>query len=313
MISEEAILAAFIKSLNLKKSETCLVVTDTGLQDLAKPFFLYASKHCRKAYLEVMQILENNGSEPKEDVAKLMKGFDVILLITSKSMTHTKARRDATKEGARIASMPGLTEDMANRCLDVDYSDMQKKGGKLRDMIVKCKRIRIVTKKGTDITLERGDAIPHNSCGLIQKKSEYGNLPAGEVDFSPESASGIMVFDGSFPLFGRLEKPIRLEVKKGSVNGISGWKAKELKGFLDGFGPKAYIVAELGIGTNPQASITGKVLEDEKVLGTCHIALGNNISYGRGNDVKMHMDGVITKPTIFLDDKKIMEEGNILF
>ena len=69
----------------------------------------------------------------------------------------------------------------------------------------------------------------------------------------------------------------------------------------------------MGIGINPKAKIIGNVLEDEKVLGTCHIAIGNNVFYGGSNDVPIHLDGVITRPTIYVDNKKIMEKGLPLF
>jgi len=69
----------------------------------------------------------------------------------------------------------------------------------------------------------------------------------------------------------------------------------------------------LGVGTNPKAKITGNVLEDEKVFGTAHIALGNNTAFEGKVDVPVHVDGVFTKPTIFLDKKKIIEKGVFLF
>lgn len=313
MIKDSALKSVFNKSLKLKKSETCLIVTDTTLQDLAKPFFLFASQICKKASLEVIRPLGFDGNEPSKEVASLMKKFDVVLLITHNSISHTKARRDACASGSRIASMPGLTEAMANRCLDIDYNEISKFGEKLKNLIFKCEKIHITSKKGTDVILERGDQIPSNSSGLIFNKGNFSNLPDGEVDFSPENVQGKIVFDGSFPLFGLLKSPIILTVKDNRVINIEGKYTEELKEFLDDFGPNAYIIAELGIGTNPKAIVSGDVLEDEKALGTCHIALGNNMSYGRSNDVKMHMDGVIKSPTIRLDDKLIMEEGKVVF
>ena len=74
----------------------------------------------------------------------------------------------------------------------------------------------------------------------------------------------------------------------------------------------AFNIAELGIGTNPAAKITGHVLEDEKVRGTCHIALGNNVFYGAKINVPLHLDGIIKKPTIYLDSRMIMENGKLL-
>ena len=71
-------------------------------------------------------------------------------------------------------------------------------------------------------------------------------------------------------------------------------------------------VAELGIGTNHEAQISGHILEDEKVMGTIHVAFGNNISMGGTCNVGIHIDGVVTKPTVYIDEQKIMEDGKLL-
>ena len=103
-------------------------------------------------------------------------------------------------------------------------------------------------------------------------------------------------------------------VKKGFVVDIQGGEeALELKKMLENFNnKKVYNIAELGIGTNDKAIISGNVLEDEKVLGTAHIAVGNNTAYGGKCNAPCHLDGVFRNPTIFADDKKIMEKGRLL-
>jgi hypothetical protein len=50
--------------------------------------------------------------------------------------------------------------------------------------------------------------------------------------------------------------------------------------YLSAHGPDAYNVAELGVGTNDRAIVSGHILENEKVFGTAHIALGNNAGMG---------------------------------
>ena len=181
-------------------------------------------------------------------------------------------------------------------------------------MIKNSKTIRVTTQKGTDILIETGKReIFHNDGGVFNKRCAFGNLPEGEVDFAPANANGTYIVDASFPEFGKLKSPLIFEVENGVVTKIEGKRAKELKNELDKIGKKAYVVAELGIGINPKAKITGEVLEDEKVLGTCHIAIGNNLSYGGNNDVPIHLDGVIRNPTVFVDSKKIMDRGKPLF
>lgn len=69
---------------------------------------------------------------------------------------------------------------------------------------------------------------------------------------------------------------------------------------------------ELGIGTNKAAILNGIILEDEKVYGTVHIAFGTNTSFGGTNKADCHMDGIILKPTLYLDGRKIIDHGEFL-
>ncbi len=106
---------------------------------------------------------------------------------------------------------------------------------------------------------------------------------------------------------------IKIEVKNGFATGITGGKsAKKLVKMLAPFGRKGRNIAEIGIGTNDKAKLSGLILEDEKVLGTAHIALGNNLSMGGNVSVGIHLDGVIKKPDIWFDNKQIMKKGKLL-
>ncbi|HHX50174.1 MAG TPA: aminopeptidase, partial [Clostridia bacterium] len=69
---------------------------------------------------------------------------------------------------------------------------------------------------------------------------------------------------------------------------------------------------ELGIGLNDQAVLSGIVLEDEKVVGTVHIALGDNSTFGGTVEVASHLDGVLLKPTLWLDGRRILEKGRLI-
>ena len=107
--------------------------------------------------------------------------------------------------------------------------------------------------------------------------------------------------------------PITVTVENGFATKIEGGnEATRLIGMLEPMGKMAYNIAELGIGTNDQAIVTGAILEDEKVMGTVHIALGNNISMGGTCDVGIHLDGVILEPTVLVDGKLIIEEGKLM-
>jgi len=81
---------------------------------------------------------------------------------------------------------------------------------------------------------------------------------------------------------------------------------------VERIGPLARNIAEFGVGTNDMAQVTGKILEDEKVKGTIHVALGNNISMGGTVNVPFHVDGVVLKPTVYVDEVLLLKEGKLL-
>ncbi len=90
-------------------------------------------------------------------------------------------------------------------------------------------------------------------------------------------------------------------MKNGKAVDFTGPRAEELRYMLDNVGPLARNLAELGIGANPAAHLIGNILEDEKVAGTVHIALGDNSTFGGNVIVGIHLDGIITKPRVFID------------
>jgi leucyl aminopeptidase (aminopeptidase T) len=300
------------KCLALKSYESCLVVTDKNKTGIAKSLFDAAARITSKTTLILTHVGKNDGEEPTHYIAKEMKKYDVIILATTRSLTHTKARRDATRKGARIASMPNITEH-AMRCIDVDYKRMHRSGAKLAGILSKANSVRVTTPAGTDLEMSLRGVYIDLSDGLFAEKGSYGNLPDGEVCMMPVfgTANGIFIVDGSI-LNRKVDKLVRIEVEDGFATRITGGRsAAELVRLLREHGRDAHNIAELGIGINPKAMITGNILEDEKAIGTAHIALGNNVSFGGKINVPLHVDGVMKNPTIYADGKVIVKAGRI--
>ena len=127
-------------------------------------------------------------------------------------------------------------------------------------------------------------------------------------------SQGVFFVDGSMAGIGKIKgEPIKIRVERGMAVEISGGEqARQLNQMVESVGPQARNLAELGIGTNYMAQITGQILEDEKVAGTVHLALGNNKSMGGTVNVGLHVDGIITSPTLRIDDKLILKNGQLL-
>jgi len=315
MIELSNIRLVFEVSLKLSPRESCLIVTDAIKEGIARQFYDFSLGITDRSSIAVMEPAKEDGTEPPQEIAEMMLSCDVQLLITDKSISHTRARRSASQRGSRIASMPGITEEIANRCLNVDYEQLRKDCGRIKEILAPARSMRITTERGTDLAVglgpgkERRIVFFGEHGGIFDLKGDFGNLPEGEISFAPNQANGIFIVDASFPGLGLVRSALSFMVKDGSVWSIAGEEAGVVRKRLDAIGPKAYKVAEIGIGMNPKAIITGTVLEDEKVLGTVHVALGNDLSFGGDNDVPIHVDGVIRSPDITVDSRIIMKKG----
>ena len=299
--------------LGVKPHEKVLIITDKERLDIAKDILEQAKKISDAKLIEI-PVGKVAGEEPPEQLAKEMPEYDVIIAPTTKSLTHTNALKVACFSGARAATLPGITKDMLERAIPIDYNVMATETNKIADILNKGKQVHITTKAGTDIKFSIENRTTKPDTGMLKGPGIYGNLPAGEAFLAPveNTANGKIVFDAS--MIGKIKTPITVEVEDGFVVKIQGKEeAEELKKVLESIKDKnAYNIAELGIGTNPKAIISGNVLEDEKVKGTAHIAVGKNSSFGGKIDVPIHLDGIFENPTISVDGKTIIQDGEFL-
>jgi len=311
---EKAAETAIRVCMAVKRDESVLIVFDENRKEIANNLEKAARKFAGSVKLIEVPVGKRNGEEPPANAEKEMKKHDVVVIPTTKSYSHTKARANATAAGARLASMPGITEEMMIRTMSADYLKLRKITNRLADVLDMGREVRITTEKGTDISMSiMGRKCHGRSGGIFDEKGKWGNLPDGEACIAPleGTAKGIFFVDASM-CTGRLKEGISITVKDGFAVGFEGEESKDVLKMFEGLGAEAFNIAELGIGTNDQAIITGNVLEDEKVLGTAHIALGNNKSFGGKVDVPVHIDGVFAKPDIWVDSRKIMERGKLL-
>lgn len=305
---------ALAQCMGVSAGESVLVVTDDKLREIG--YALWEAARSLGAEAMLLEIIPRarNGEEPPAAVARIMKSVDVVLAPTSKSLSHTAARREACAAGARIATLPGITRDAMIRTLSADYARIAELSKRVADILTSGTTARVVSPSGTDITMSLEGRTGHPDTGIYRLPGDFGNLPAGEAYIAPVegTATGVIVVDGAMAGAGVLEDHIRMKVEEGYVTEISGGEAaRALEQAIAQLGRPARNIAELGVGTNDRAVITGKVLEDEKVLGTVHIAIGNNVSFGGTVDVPSHLDGIILKPTLVVDGVTVIEEGTL--
>jgi leucyl aminopeptidase (aminopeptidase T) len=310
-----ASLIAVRDCMGVKPGERILVVTDEPLRTIGYALWKASKDLGNEVMLVEILPRKTNGEEPPREVAELMKMVDVVLCPTSKSLTHTDSRRAASEKGVRIATLPGVTEEIMVRCMNADYNEIAKRTFRVCAEMEKTSTVRVKAPGGTDITMPIKGRKAHASSGLFREKGLWGNLPTGEAYLAPleGQSQGIVVVDGSMASVGIVREPLRISVKDGYATEITGGaEAKKLTELLEPHGKDARNVAEFGVGTNDKAILTGLILEDEKVMGTIHIAFGDNKSMGGTVRVASHLDGLVKKPTVWFDDRKVMEGGRLL-
>jgi aminopeptidase len=317
-ISPELLSASVIAirdCMGAQARESVLIITDEPLRRIGHALQQAAKDLGHDVMLIEILPRQTNGAEPPPQVAELMKQVDVVLCPTSKSLTHTEARRNATAVGARVGTLPGVTEDIMVRCMNADYNRIAERTHRLCSLLEQTAVVRVEAPGGTNVRLPIAGRKAHASSGIFRKRGEWGNLPTGEAYLAPleGQSSGVVVIDGSMAGVGVTAEPIRIVVKEGFATEITGGReAQQLLRLFEPHGREARNVAEFGIGTNDRARLTGVILEDEKVMGTIHIAFGDNASMGGSVRLPSHLDGLVKSPTVWFDDRKIMDAGRLL-
>lgn len=298
--------------LGLKSGETFLVVTDESRKELAEALHEAGKRLGAESMQAVMKERAKSGEEPPEAIAAAMTKAQVVVCITKHSLTHTQARKQAAAAGARLATMPGITEDMfLEGAIAADYTQVKALTEKVTDMLTGAQTVRIEKDgRSLEFSIQGRDGVP--STGMYLEPGQSGNLPSGEAYIAPVegTAEGQIVVDGSIAGIGKLSGPIVLTVEKGRLTaaegGPEGEKLLQMLGDGDG-----RLLGEFGIGTNEKARITGVVLEDEKVYGTIHVAFGSNNTFGGVVAAGVHIDCVVGKPDVYLDGRQIMKNGEL--
>ncbi|HWR58326.1 MAG TPA: aminopeptidase [Thermodesulfovibrionales bacterium] len=230
---------------------------------------------------------------------------NAIIALSNYSTSHTRFRDFLTRVcGSRYASMPLFDASMFEGAMDVDWRELAKRTTTMATLVNRAEEIKIKTRNGTHLSLSKRGRKALSDTGILTKPGSFGNLPAGEVYLAPleGTAKGELVLDWA-PM-RELESPVKLIVRDGFVVGVEGEEpyAEVLKAKLNDRKENANI-AELGIGTNEKARRPDNILESEKILGTIHIALGDNSSFGGNVQASFHQDFVFFKPTVLLINK----------
>jgi leucyl aminopeptidase (aminopeptidase T) len=306
-----AVGAVVNRCLAIKPGEEVLVITDAGTRAIGDRLRDAAADAGADAVLAVMTERENDGTEPPETIAAALEHSQVFIAPTTRSLSHTTARKRASDNGARGATMPGVTAEMLDRVMAVDFDTMAKRSRAVARLLSEGSVAHVTCPRGTHLTLELEGREGIADDGDLTAPGAFGNLPCGEGFIAPLNGEGRIVASSLAPV-GISDAPAILTLHEGQLVSAQGGLGPDYLERLQRHGEAGTNLAELGVGTNDRATLTGNILEDEKILGTVHIAFGASAGIGGTVSVPIHLDAVVLEASLDVDGRPVLEEGRFV-
>lgn len=317
----EKIINIFLdNTLNIEPRFKNLIIYDSSTQNLLKYFIPVFYKKNIFTICKKIDLKKNHGFEPSIEIAKLMKESNLVLCLTKYSMAHSKARNNFSKIGGRFLSMPGYSKKiLSDKAILANFKEHDKITKKISKILTLGKKCKIFSEDGTNLECNLSGRLANSCPGHVMEKGSLGSPPDVEANISPieNQSNGFLTINGSIANeeIGLLNKPVYLIIKNGKIAQIKSDSKKInnlLKKTFYKFGPKSKVLAEIGIGLNKKAKLTGHMLTDEGSYGCIHFGFGSNFSVGGKNKVDFHLDFITKKHSLYIDKKLIIKKGRIV-
>jgi hypothetical protein len=308
-------------ALNRKFCGNIVILADTDTDPLVwEVMFAAACQEGADPTVLYFTPREFHMADPPSTVLAAMSKADLCQLLTSKGILHSPGIHHLMTSGVPMLACEQLTASMLTEGgATADYQRMHEIGYPLQKIWNEGHTVHVTSEAGTDITASIEGRWSWLSDGIVKKHEGLdlynASFPTGEVGVAPveETIEGTVVWDTSMHHIGLISQPISATVRGGQAVAFHGGaQAKKLEEYLKTYGDaNSFTIAEISIGLNPNAKVTGLVREDKKLLGSVHIALGMNTDTGGVTESKTHVDGIIRYPTVHIDGKLIVDKGHI--
>jgi len=297
--------------LGVERGEDVVIVVDRTTERLGAVLRDVAASLGAEPVVTVMEPRHVDGQEPPAAVAAALAAARVFIAPTLRSLSHTRARKAASDAGARGATLPGVTEDMLARLMAADFPTMAARSRRVAELLTAADEAHVTCPRGTDLTLDLSGREAIADDGDLTADGAFGNLPCGEGFISPLAGDGT-IFAATLATLGLPDEPVRLTVEDGRLTEAAGDWGARWTALMDAAGERGRNLAELGVGTNERATLTGNILEDEKMLGTVHVAFGASAGIGGTVSVPLHLDCLVEDATLDVGGTRVLEAGRFL-
>jgi aminopeptidase len=310
--------------LEAKKGETIMIFCDDEKTDVCEPFSIGALKLGLKTRLIKLKteptLRKDIPLEIKEIFTKQRTDIFVNLLRGNREETTFRIKLtelETEDRKARLAHCPGITLDMltdgALALTIKDHREMQDFAKSLIQRLGQASRVEITNSAGTNISMSVERRPFFTDTMIDWNRLSWMNMPTGEVTVAPveDSLEGELICDMAIGGIGPIKAAVGIKAKEGKVQKTESQDDRVLRSVEESLktDSRAKIVGEFAFGINPKARFVEEFLEAEKILGTVHVAFGNNSDMPGGrNPSSNHMDFLISKPTV-----KIVNSDNSAF
>jgi leucyl aminopeptidase (aminopeptidase T) len=299
--------------------EKTLIVADPDTAAVAEALAAAALEITPEVVTTFMTPRRVDGDEPPEIVAAALLTAHVALLPVSYSISHSTAVRNALQGGTRVLSLPAATPDQLVRGgAEADFEAAAPTVRRVAEALTAAGTAHLTTPGGTGCTFDlRGRKGNAHDC-ILDRPGKFSAFPNIEANISPVdgTAHGVLVFESipNLRLGGVLRSPVICVVDRGNIVKVEGGAEADLiRRVWASLGDAAvYNIAQLAIGLNPAILIlTGVWAQDHGAFGTVHIGIGTSTNLGGVTKAAAHFDGMMSRPTLRLDGRVILEDGQI--
>jgi len=299
--------------LDVKPHESVLIVIEESLWEFEKALWNYAKKVTKYPLLTRFSSIHLNIHKLLSPVISSFNTSDIVLFLTKKCV-NVKFFDEAKRQGTRFVVLQNISQGLLERLLEANYKNISDHSRRLADIFSIGKTLYLTSRSGTDAQFSISRIKGIAETGFVHKAGEFTLLPAGEasIDLQNHDVEGHITLDRIAGHKQRFPEPIGLNVKNGHINRIKGEKeAVQLRKEIRKFGREGRKINEFGVGTNEKAMIGHSAQEDQKVMGTVYISIGQNRITKVRSKIIQPIKGLVLMPTLKIDGRLIVEDGHL--
>ncbi|MDI6755405.1 MAG: aminopeptidase [Thermodesulfobacteriota bacterium] len=256
------------------------------------------------------------GQELPDPVAGAFIRSSAIINLARWPIVHSRAVSAALGAGARSCNLRGFQDGvLESPGVTTDYEVVRRNALAMDVLLEQAREVRFTTAEGSDVTMQLGGRKGKAQTGFADEPGRFSGLPDGESTVAPleGTTQGCIVNPYIIDKIGQVDEPFRMEIKDGWIVNVDGGKqAQQLLDLFEKSDSNARrFASQFALGMNPDCRVIPNAREVSKKLGTLHVAMGDNISLGGTIQCGLHIDIVILNPTVWLDGKIVLENGNL--